>query len=161
MPPFEKKLFLREKGLSDASGVAGSTSLAGELRWGGLGPWIGLSGLSASYRLDAEYVGDLDQRTRPGGTSYAPLPLLDREVHSAVLDYAAPVGLPLGSGSLTWGAQLGAGKDRYGRSGSIAAASLTWTHAAMVAQLRGNQVRNIGRARGTSEGVAATLSAPF
>lgn len=152
------ELGLNRYGLPDAPGVAQSTSLIGELRWGDLGL---LSGLSAAYRLDAEYVGGLEQRSRPGGTVYAPLPLLDREVHSAALDYVSRAGAPLGPGHLSWSAQVGMGKDRYGRSGSFASAALTWKHAAAVAQLRGNQVRNIGRSRGTTEGLAASVSVPF
>jgi hypothetical protein len=145
-------------GLSGDGDVARSTSLAVELRLDSLG---GVDGLSAAYALDAEYIGHLDARTTSTAVTYRPLPLLDREVHSATLGYTRARGSRDGQGMLTVDGQVGVGKDRYGRSGALGAVAISWSRRAIGTQVRASHTRNIGRARGTNESLSASLSIAF
>jgi hypothetical protein len=145
-------------GLSGDGDVARSTSLAVEMRLDSLG---GIDGLSAAYVLDAEYIGHLDARTTSTAVTYRPLPLLDREVHSATLGYTRASGSRNGQGMLTVDGQVGVGKDRYGRSGALGAVAVSWSRRAIATQVRASHTRNIGRARGTSESLSASVSIAF
>jgi hypothetical protein len=138
--------------------VARTATAAAELRLDSVGD---VNGLSAAYVLDAEYVNRIQTRVTATGASYMPLPLLDREVHSGLLGYARAFGEAGAGGVLTVSGQLGAGFDRYGRSGPIAAAALSWTNGVVVAQVRGSHTRNVGRSRGTTDAVAGFVSVSF
>jgi tetratricopeptide (TPR) repeat protein len=138
--------------------VSRTTSVAGEVRWENLG---NVNGLSAAYALDAEYVNRIDSRVTAAGAQYAPLPLLDREVHAVLLGYARTFGERDNSGVLSVSGQLGPGYDRFGRSGLIATAELSWVRGAAVIQLRGSHVSNVGRSRGTTDAIAGFVSISF
>lgn len=138
--------------------VARTATAAAELRLDNIGE---VNGLSAAYVLDAEYVNRIQTRVTATGASYTPLPLLDREVHSGLLGYARSFGEAGAGGVINVSGQLGAGFDRYGRSGPIAAAALSWTNGVVVAQVRGSHTRNVGRSRGTTDAVAGFVSVSF
>jgi hypothetical protein len=144
--------------LPQLSTVARSTTLAGELRWNKLG---NIAGLSATYLIDAEYASSVEQRTNAAGAAFSPLPLLDREVHLAQLGYERTIGHSDSGGVFNLRGRLAAGADRYGRSGSVAGFVLSWSSGAWLAQLQASQVRNLGRARGTTDSVAVDLSLAF
>lgn len=148
-------LFYNRYGLPDTSDAARSTTATGELRYTGL---AGIAGLAATYGFDAEYLSHLATRRTASGDAYAPLPVLDREVHSASLGYVGSVG-GVGGGVISVNGYAGAGLDRFGHGGPIAALTLAWTCGPLSASAHASNVHNVARSRGSSEevGVGAML----
>ena len=135
-----------------------STSFAAELR---LDRLAGLPGLAAVYAVDGEYIDRRSARQTPSGETFAPLPLLNREVHSVTIGYTRNKGDRLAGGLVSFDGYAGFGSDRYGRSGPIAAATLGYASGALELQLRGSHVRNVGRSRGSTSAVGGFVSIIF
>ncbi|MEO8250653.1 MAG: hypothetical protein ABI589_14935, partial [Burkholderiales bacterium] len=151
-------LGLNRYGFSGNDSVGRSSTASAELRYTGL---AGVAGLSVAYGLDAEYVQRLDSYRTSTGLQFEPLPLRDREVHIATLGYSRSFGERLGGGAFSVNGYAGAGKDRFGGSGPIAALALGWARGAFSAQLRASHVRNIGRSRGTTDSIGAWAQFQF
>jgi hypothetical protein len=135
-----------------------SASLAAELRLNRLG---GLVGLSAAYSINGEYVSDQTTRISASGESYAPLPLVNREVHSLTLGYVQRSKGTSATGVVVFDGYAGFGSDRYGLSGEIVGASLSYVKGPVEVSFRLSHVRNVGRSRGTSDSVGAMISIYF
>ncbi|MFC7688855.1 hypothetical protein ACFQY5_03675 [Paeniroseomonas aquatica] len=142
-------------GIAGDRDVGSTVSLTGELRLGNL---AGLRGLSAAYVLEAEYLLRRDERTGAAGQGYAPLQLLDREVHAVVLGHARSWRTGTPGGVVTTELSAGYGVDRYGRAGPIVGGALGYAFDRFELRLRGSRVENIGRARGTTSVFGASLS---
>jgi len=145
----------------DLGTLGRSHTLAGELR---LDELAKVEGLAAVYALDGEYVdrslpqaGTQIPQLLPTGARFSPLPLVNREVHSATLGYARTQGHRRLGGALTIDIYAGLAGDRYGRQGNVAAASLTYAKGPLEFQLRGGHVGNVGRSRGTTDLLALRL----
>ena len=145
-------------GIRGDGDVARSITVTGEARLAGLG---GLRGLSAAYVLDGEYVLDRSERFNTGGARYSPLPILDREVHAAVLTYSGVWGNRIADGILAYEASGGYGIDRYGKAGPLAYAAVGYNRDNLEFRVRANYVQDIGRTRGTSSGYGASLTWVF
>lgn len=142
----------------DEGQLGRSTSLAGELRLDAL---AGVPGLAAVYALDAEYIDRRATRQAASGELFAPLPLVDREVHSATLGYARSRGNRWAGSASTFDGYAGVGSDRYGRSGVIAGVTLAHARDAVELQLRASRVRNVGRSRGSTDALGVMVSILF
>lgn len=135
-----------------------SATLRGELRYGDIG---GITGLSIAYALDAEYVIDETLRRDASGSSFQPLPIVDREVHAGLLGYGGTRGTPDGGGRLTYQIQAGYGADRYGRSGPVAYGTIGYAVGGLEIALRAGYVRNIGRSQGETTVLGASMAFLF
>ena len=142
-------------GIASDREVASTMSVTGELRFGGL---AGVRGLSAAYVLDGEYLLRRDERTGPEGQRFAPLQIVDREVHALTLGYARAWGSSAKEGIFTTEFSGGYGVDRYGRAGPLVAGSVGYVLNRFEARLRGSYVENIGRTQGTTTVVGGSLS---
>ena len=138
----------------DDDDVLRSATIRGEVRLDAIGD---VTGLSIAYVLDAEYVLQQDRRSLPGGGTAHPLPISDREVHAGLLTYGDSIGGEPGEGRLNWRGSAGYGADRYVLSGPLAFASLGYMRGPVEFSLRAGYVRNIGRSRGETLSVGATL----
>ena len=135
---------------------AGSTvSVNGEVRQGNL---AGLRGLSVAYLLEAEYLLRRDERTTAGGQRYAPLQLLDREVHAVALGYAQSWRTDRPGTLITTELSAGYGVDRFGRAGPIIGGAVGYAFEQFDLRLRASHVENIGRARGTTTVFGGSLT---
>jgi hypothetical protein len=132
-----------------------STSVAAELRLNRLG---GVAGLSTIYSINGEYVSDQTTRISANGERFAPLPLVNREVHSLTLGYVRRSKGSSAEGVVIFDGYAGFGSDRYGLSGEIAGASLSYVKGPVEFSFRLNHVRNVGRSRGTSDSVGAMIT---
>lgn len=135
-----------------------SATLAAELRLNRLG---GLAGLSAAYSINGEYVSDQTTRISATGESYAPLPLVNREVHSLTLGYVQRSKGTSSTGVVVFDGYAGFGSDRYGLSGEIVGASLSFVKGPVEVSFRLTHVRNVGRSRGTTDSLGAMISIYF
>jgi hypothetical protein len=143
-------------GIEGDRDAAKTASVTGELR---LGDLAGLRGLSTAYVFDGEYVLRRSEQTDPTGQRFAPLQILDREVHAIILSYAGAWG-DNAVGLLTTDVSGGYGVDRYGKAGPLFSGALGYARNRFEVRLRGSYVENIGRARGTTTvfGLALTWS---
>jgi hypothetical protein len=149
------ELGANQYGIPGDGNVARTITVTGELRLGNL---AGVRGLSAAYVLDAEYVLELEKRVGPLDQTYAPLDILDREVHALTVGYAGARGTSAAEGIFTYEFSGGYGIDRYGRSGPLFSGVLGYALGSFEARLRASYVQNIGRSRGTSSIYAASLT---
>lgn len=138
--------------------VGRSTSFAAELR---LDQLARLPGLAAVYAVDGEYIDRRSARQTPSGEIFAPLPLLNREVHSVTIGYARSEGDRRAGGLVSIDGYSGFASDRYGRSGPIAAATFGYASGVLELRLRGSHVRNVGRSRGSTSAVGGFVSIVF
>jgi len=146
-------------GIQGDRDVAGTISLNGELRLGNL---AGNRGLSAAYVLDGEYLLRRTERTGADGQRFAPLQIVDREVHALTLGYAGVWGDSTAErGLVTYELSAGYGVDRYGKAGPLVAGTLGYTLGRLEVRLRGSYVENIGRARGTTTVLGGALTWTF
>jgi hypothetical protein len=145
-------------GIEDAANVASSATVTGELRLGNL---AGVRGLSTAYVLDSEYTFHVAERTGRDGKSFAPLQIVDREVHAAVLAYAGAWKNGVNGKALSYELSAGYGVDRYGRAGPILATVLTYPLEKAELGLRAGYVKNIGRSPGTTAIFAVSLTWRF
>ncbi len=142
----------------DEGQLGRSASLFAELRLNRLG---GIAGLSAAYSVTGEYVSDQTIRVSASGDRYAPLPLVNREVHSLTLGYVQRSKGTSSSGVFVFDGYAGFGSDRYGLSGEIVGASLSYVKGPVEISFRLSHVRNVGRSRGTSDSMGAVMAIYF
>jgi hypothetical protein len=135
-----------------------SATLAAELR---LNRLAGIQGFSAAYQLNGEYVSDQTTKTAATGESYSPLPLVNREVHSLTLGYFRSTRNTESNARITFDGYAGIGSDRYGKSGEIVGASLSYSKGPVDLSLRLSHVRNVGRSKGTTDSVTAVMTIFF
>ena len=145
-------------GIRGDGDVARTVTVTGEARFAGL---AGLTGLSTAYVFDGEYLLEQSERFSPTGGRYAPLPILDREVHAAVLTYSGTWGNRIADGLLAYEASGGYGIDRYGKAGPLAYAAVGYNWDNLEIRIRANYVQDIGRTRGTSSGYGLSLTWVF
>ncbi len=124
-------------------GVGDSGAVTGELRYALLS---GAHNLGIVYTLDGEYPWHVRQSTGTGGVTFKPIPLAPREVHTLTASYAEDLfHSPASDHSLLVEGFGGWGLDRFGRPGPLVGVTLTLNEGPVQAQLRGSQVRHIGR----------------
>ena len=132
-----------------------SNSLAFDAR---LDQFAGITGLAAVYAVDGEYVDKVTERQLPSGETYALLPLANREVHSLSLGYARSRGDRWVDGAVTFDGYAGLANDRYGSSGAVAAASISYARGALEVRLKGSHLLNVARSGGTADALGFLLS---
>jgi hypothetical protein len=102
-----------------------------------------------------------NERIGASGQRFAPLQILDREVHAVILSYAGVWGETAAGGLLTTELSGGYGVDRYGKAGPLVSGALGYVLSRFEVRLRGSYVENIGRARGTTTVLGAALTWTF
>jgi hypothetical protein len=142
-------------GFRDDRSIASTFSAAGELRLGNL---ANLRGLSISYILDGEYLLSGEGQTAQRGRLFGINPVRDREVHALALGYSGVRGTSAAEGIFSYEATGGYAVDRYGKAGPIAYASLGYLLNSFELRLRGSFVQNVGRSRGTTTVLGASLT---
>lgn len=140
---------------SEEGELGRSNSLAFDAR---MSQFAGIPGLSAVYAVDAEYVDKVTERSSVTGETYALLPLANREVHSVSLGFAHSRGDRWVDGAVTFDGYAGLANDRYGSSGEVAAASISYARGALEVRLKGSHLRNVARSGGTADALGVLLS---
>lgn len=142
-------------GFRDDRDVASTFSASGELRLGNL---ANIRSLSISYILDGEYLLSGEEQTARGGQLFGINPIRDREVHALALGYSGVRGTSAAEGIFSYEATGGYAVDRYGKAGPIIYASLGYLLNSFEVRLRGSFVQNVGRSRGTTTVLGASLT---
>jgi tetratricopeptide (TPR) repeat protein len=142
-------------GIEGDRDAASTFTVGGELRLGNL---AGFRGLSTAYVFDGEYLLGRDERIGAGGQSFAPLHIVDREIHAATVGYSGARGTSAAEGVLTYEVSAGYGVDRYGKAGPLVSGVLGYALGSVEVRLRGGYVQNIGRARSTNTVIGASLT---
>jgi hypothetical protein len=136
--------------LPNLGDVGSSGTVAAEFRYT---PITGPRDIGVAYTLDGEYPWHVQSQLDGSGTAFHSLSLVKREVHALSGTYAEDLfEAPAADHSLLLEAFGGWGIDRFGRPGPLYGTTLTLNQGALQAQLRGSQVRHIGR-----DGESATL----
>ena len=141
--------------LQGAANLATTFTVNADLR---LGDLAGIHGLSMAYVLDAEYVNKMAVGVGANGQSFNKIDISDREVHAAVLAYAGTWGSGTDGRPASYELSAGYGVDRYGKSGPIVAAVLTYPIGNFDLGLRAAYVNNIGRTPGSTAIFAGSLT---
>ena len=142
-------------GIDGDRNAASTFAVGGELRLGNL---ASIRGLSAAYVFDGEYVLQRDERIGANGQTFAPLQILDREIHAATVGYSGARGTSAAEGLLTYEVSAGYGVDRYGKAGPLVSGVLGYALGNVEVRLRGGYVQNIGRARSTNTVLGGSLT---
>jgi hypothetical protein len=138
--------------------LATTFTVNGELRLANL---AGVHGLSIASVLDGEYVNKIATGINATGETFNRIDITNREVYAGVLDYVGSWKLDTNSRALSYEVSVGYGADRYGKSGPILAAVLTYPVGDFELGLRAGYVNNIGRTAGSTAIFAGSLTRFF
>ncbi len=138
--------------------LATTFTVNGELR---LANFAGVHGLSIASVLDGEYVNKIATGINASGETFNRIDITNREVYAGVLDYVGSWKLDTNSRALSYEVSVGYGADRYGKSGPILAAVLTYPVGDFELGLRAGYVNNIGRTAGSTAIFAGSLTRFF
>jgi hypothetical protein len=142
-------------GFRDDRSIASTFTAAGELRLGNL---ANIRSLSISYILDGEYLLRGAEQMPRNGQLFGINPLRDREVHALALGYSGVRGISAAEGIFSYEATGGYAVDRYGKAGPIVYASMGYLLNSFEARLRGSFVENVGRSRGSTTVLGASVT---
>jgi tetratricopeptide (TPR) repeat protein len=140
------------------SNLATTITVNGELRLSNL---AGVHGLSVAYVLDGEYLNKISTGINATGQLFDRIDIASREVHAGVFDYVGSWNPGINGRALTYELSAGYGADRYGKSGPIVAAVLTYPVGDFELGLRAGYVNNIGRTAGSTAVFAGSLTRYF
>jgi hypothetical protein len=138
--------------------LATTITVNGELRLANL---AGVHGLSAATVLDGEYVNKIATGINASGETFNRIDIVNREVYAGVLDYVGSWNPGTSGRPLSYEVSVGYGADRYGKSGPILAAVLTYPVGDFELGVRAGYVNNIGRTAGSTAIIAGSLTRFF
>jgi hypothetical protein len=137
--------------------LASSNTLAAQLR---LNTLFGLQGVSGAYSVNGEYLDKRLTKTDSQGVAFTPLPIVNREIHSATLGYFRRTTLE-SKAVTTLDIYAGFGKDRYARQGELMGATVSYENGPIEIKARLGYVRNLSRTKGSSSSVGISMTIHF